>query len=119
MQQTSSKKPLIIIISIVILAGLAYFYFSGSPSDTSISSVNSSTGETSEASIVGAKVLSLLNEIGSLRIDSSVFDSQVFKSLVDHTVIVPEQNVGRPNPFIPVGGIPVIKTGTNKSPNTR
>ncbi|MDQ5893438.1 MAG: hypothetical protein QG640_450 [Patescibacteria group bacterium] len=103
--QQSSKKTFFIVIIIIILALAAYFYFKGSPDDSSVSSLEADNSPTSaDAQAVGTRVLSLLNQINSLKIDSSIFDSAVYKSLVDYTITIPEQNVGRPNPFAPISG---------------
>ena len=53
--------------------------------------------------MVRTRVLSLLNQINSLKIDTSIFNSLVYRSLVDYSITIPEQNVGRPNPFAPIG----------------
>ncbi len=101
-QQKSSKKPIIVIVIIIILALIAYFYFSGSPSDSSSTSlVEQKSPESADADAAGVRVLSLLNQISSLKIDTSIFDNPTYKSLVDYSITVPEQNVGRPNPFAP------------------
>ncbi len=53
---------------------------------------------------IGADVLGLLNQIQSLKIDSSIFRSAVYKSLQDFSVEVPPEGVGRDNPFAPFPG---------------
>jgi hypothetical protein len=104
MQKKSSLKPILIVIGVIIAAALAYFYFSGDPVDTTTSLetefVDVGTSE-------GLEILILLNQISALRFDNVLFNSPVYKSLVDHTVVVREQNVGRPNPFAPAFGAPV------------
>jgi hypothetical protein len=96
--QKQSSKNIIIIIVIVILAGLAYFYLSGTPTDNS-SLVEENDPSTSDANIAAAHVLTLLNQINSLKINKEFFESPSFKSLTDHTVEVLPQNVGKDNPF--------------------
>ncbi len=106
--QTSSKKS---IISIVVIGGLlmvVYFYFSGG-------SVPSDTGSFDESGVqnsatVGMNTLSLLNQIQSLRIDTSIFKDSTYKTLTDYSVIIPEVEVGRPNPFAPLPGEPITTT---------
>jgi hypothetical protein len=104
MQKTSSStKTVIIFVVILIIGALMYFYTLGGPDDASITSLDQQGiligGE--DTQIIGARVLSLLNEINTLRIDKSIFDDPVYKILLDHTVQIPEQNVGRANPFEP------------------
>lgn len=95
----SSKKSWIIVIIIIAIAAGAYFYFQGgsAPEDDLLSVSPSSV-------LVGANVLSLLNQIQSIRIDTSVFSSPAYQSLVDYTVPIPTLNVGRPDPFAPIPG---------------
>lgn len=103
----SSKTTLIIIIVIVILAVGYYFYTSGdsaSTVDPNSSLVTMQDPNFNETQVVGARVLSLLNQISSLKIDASLFEGATYKSLVDYTISIPEQNVGRPNPFAPLPG---------------
>ncbi len=100
----SSKKNIIIIVVLILLAGGAYFYFSGTPTDSSSSLEPEITPEAAASVAEAARVLSLLNQINSIHIDTKFFESTVFKSLVDNMVVVPEQNVGRTNPFIAVPG---------------
>lgn len=112
MQKPSSSKNTIYIAIIVIALGtLAYFYFRGNPTDTNPTLQETSTNNADQA-FVGSNVLTLLNQINSLKIDTSLFNSQVYKSLVDHTVIVRSQNVGRANPFVPL--FPVHKKKDTK-----
>jgi len=99
----SSKKTIIISIVIVLLAMGTYFYMKGSPEDTT-SSLGIMGDIDSPAMTVGSDVLALLNQLNSINIDGKFFESTVYKSLVDHTVIVPEQRVGKPNPFLKIFG---------------
>ena len=101
--QSSSKKGFFIVIILIVLGAGAYFYFQGTPSDSASSLSSSATAESTDASAVGTRVLSLLNQINSLKIDTSIFNSLVYRSLVDYSITIPEQNVGRPNPFAPIG----------------
>jgi len=99
---SSNKTTLIIgIIIVVVLGGGWYFYSKGS-SSSSTSQLISSTPSGTEAG-VGADVLSILNSVSSIRIDTSLFSSPAYQSLVDYSITVPSQAVGRPNPFAPVG----------------
>lgn len=110
MQQKSSSKGTFIAVIIIALLSLgAYFYFKGEPVDYSTSLETVGTPESTEALVASNRVLSLLNQISSLEIDPSIFDSAVYNSLVDYTIAVPEQNVGRPNPFAPIPGSPPLR----------
>lgn len=98
MQKQNSNKTILIIIALLILGVGAYFYFTGTPTDTD-PGLALEGGVSSDASLVGGRVLVLLNQIKVLKIDSEFFRSPAYSSLVDHTVPIYEQNVGKPNPF--------------------
>lgn len=87
------------ILVIIIIAITAYFlFFSGEPDISGQALLESSqSGE-----LVGAQVLSLLQQIQSLNIDTTFLNSGVFQSLVDYSVAIPADNVGRSNPFAPI-----------------
>jgi hypothetical protein len=55
----------------------------------------------SELAGEGQKFLIKLNELNSLKLDTSVFQSAVYQSLVDTTVPPPTEDKGRPYPFVP------------------
>jgi hypothetical protein len=98
--QKKSKKNMFIIIGMLAVAGIAYFYYSGSNSQTA-SSFNQTTDEGQQA---GAMVLNLLNQIQSLKIDNSLFKDPAYLTLQDYTVQIPEIPIGRTNPFAPLSG---------------
>lgn len=54
---------------------------------------------------VGARVLVLLNQINSLKIDKTLFSDPAYLSLRDYTIQVPSLPVGRANPFAPIPGM--------------
>ena len=56
----------------------------------------------SEASLAGQQILSILNELNSLTIDGRVFESAVFGSLVDYTIATTTEPIRRPDPFAPL-----------------
>jgi len=97
----SSKKPILIIVAIVIIAALGLFYYMGGDTVEE----GSLLGESPENEQVGMRVLSLLNQIESLRIDTSLFTGATYQTLVDFSVTIPPKNVGRPNPFAPLPGV--------------
>jgi hypothetical protein len=90
------KKNMVVIGVIVgALALLYYFYSSGS------SSVLLTAEE--EPSPVSQEILSTLNNLRTIRLDSSVFQDPLFLSLSDFGVTIPSAAAGRRNPFAPVG----------------
>lgn len=119
-QQSSSKKTIIAFIVILLLSGLWYFYSIGSPSDSSISSLETTSPTGSmETSVVGSRALSLLSEVNSLKIDPDFFKGAVYKSLLDYSIEVPPQNVGRVNPFQPFPGQSNSSSNKSITPKSR
>ncbi len=106
----SSNRTTISVLVIIALFGLGYFYFYGSSSTSS-----SDTLTASNNALVGSQVLNLLNQIQSLRIDTSLFTDPGYLTLRDYTVPIPTVSVGRPNPFAPLPGFTTTTTGTTGS----
>ncbi len=98
MQKTSSKTSIIVLVIVLIAGAGLYFYMSGTPADDGLLVEEGAVGS-GDASAAGSRVLLLLNQISSLKIDNGFFASPVYSSLVDHTVPIYEQNVGKANPF--------------------
>jgi hypothetical protein len=108
MQQTNSNSKAFIILGIVlVLGGIYYFYSSGSKvvPDTGAIDTSFATADVSDGSdLVTPDVLSILNKIRELRIDPAIFGDASYQSLVDFSIAIPPENVGRPNPFAPISG---------------
>ncbi len=107
--QSSSKKTIIIGSIIVVVFLVAYFYFSGGSAPANSGSLTQS--QPSSSATVGMNTLSLLNQIQSLRIDTSIFKDRAYQTLTDYSVAIPQLNVGRPNPFAPLPGMPATPAG--------
>lgn len=119
-QTSSSKKTVIVFIIILAISGLLYFYSIGTPSDNSVSSLDVSLPPDAIAgNIVGSRALVLLREISTLKIDPDFFRGAVYKSLLDYTIEVPPQNVGRVNPFQPFPGQSQTSNTKSLVPKTR
>lgn len=58
---------------------------------------------TSADSIASPDLLATLSHLHTITLNSSIFSDPVFLSLTDFGVEIPPQNVGRPNPFAPIG----------------
>lgn len=97
--QTSSLKTWIWIAAIIAVAGIAYFWWSGSQSGAA-----STLLQTSPADTLSAQTNAQSSLLSSIKIDSKFFQDPVFNSLQDYSVGVPQQNIGRPNPFAPLPG---------------
>ena len=103
-----NKKTLIGIAIILIIAVGIYFYTSSSGSSPSQGLLQAETSP--EASAAAARVLTLLNQIKSLRIDRSLFSDPAYQTLRDYSVPIPAVGVGRSNPFAPLSGVSVSTT---------
>src|SRR5665213_3726712 len=94
----SNKKTIVIGIVLVVLLGAGwYFYKGGSPSASSSSSgliASTPDGSATDEGGVGSDVLTILNSVSSIHIDTSLFSSPVYESLVDYSITVPPQAVG-------------------------
>lgn len=112
MQQAGISKKTIIIVVVLLVGGFGYYLMSGS------SSPSNSLLSAREAGGVGAQELALLNQIKLVSIDSTFFESAAFKSLKDFSVEIRKENVGRPNPFASVPGVPSPFTA-EPTPNQR
>ena len=128
MKNSSSKNAIIAIVVILVLFIGGYFYLKGTPNDSALSSLGivGGPGEgDADASIKGSQILLLLSQIKSINIDTSIFNNQMYKSLIDYTVEVPQQNVGKVNPFAEFVGSNVsvssnteVKTTTTSTKKT-
>lgn len=83
----------------VLLAGLLYFYnayWSGE-------AVELLTTDVPTGSVASEELLITLANLRTITLDNKVFSDKVFMSLTDFGVVIPPENVGRRNPFAPLG----------------
>ncbi|MEI6420160.1 MAG: hypothetical protein WCO30_00870 [bacterium] len=99
-----SKNSIITIIIVVVLALGGYLYMQNGDS-----SVNPDSGlvvDQSSMQISSVKeapeILQTLDKLSSLKIDDSIFNSAVFRSLQPSDVSSPTWTPGRSNPFAPL-----------------
>jgi glucose-6-phosphate isomerase len=104
MKKSSSYKSLIGIGIIIAAVVVTYIALSKGPAESD-SLLQSQA--TPEAAVVSARILNLLNQIKSLKIDTTLFTDPAYQTLVDYSVQIPPVDVGRPNPFAPIPGVPV------------
>ncbi len=79
---------------ILLLAGYFYYSYSGGSSTATLTA--------SESAVISKDLLSSLSNLRTIRLDNSIFSDASFKSLTDFGVVIPQQAVGRPNPFLPL-----------------
>ena len=111
MAKLSSNKNLIAgAIVVIILLIFAYWYFSGSSApEAPILSGTQTVGSDD--------LLSTLNELKSLSLDSSIFQRPAFEALSNDTVILQNVTAGRANPFAPLSGF-TVSSGASGAPAT-
>jgi hypothetical protein len=108
-----SKKNIISLIIIVVLVIIAIMYLNGSNNDSSSTlTINTSVSQSDDSKYI----YSLLQKMAQVRLDDSIFSSAVFQSLKDNTVTFGTQEIGRDNPFAPVGNSVKTSPTTIKAP---
>src|ERR1044071_3618150 len=86
------------ILAAIIIVALVYVYFTYfRSSDTQLLTATNAPTEQS------AGLLLTLANLHTLQLDNSIFSDPVFLSLTDFGVQIDPQNVGRRNPFAPIG----------------
>ncbi len=93
-------KSWIIIAVLIVVALIVYYSFFNNTN-----SADSTLQAQSSENVIGADTLSLLNQIQSLKIDKSFFQTAEYLSLMDYTVQIPAVNIGRMNPFAPLASV--------------
>lgn len=84
-------------LALIVWFGYIVFYQEEAPGLTENSQ--------SEAIVKREGFLSKLKELDGLHLDTALFEDKDFSSLVDYSVPVVDEEVGRPNPFAPVPGL--------------
>jgi hypothetical protein len=93
------NKTLVGGVAVIAVVAIIYFmYFSGGSSNATLTSTNTT-------SAVSQQLLVTLQDLHTIKLDATIFTNPVFESLTDFGVTIPPENVGRPDPFIPLGGI--------------
>lgn len=106
-------KTIVAIIVVSTIGFFAYSYLSGGSSSAGDLTQVSQTA----TSKMGAQVLSALNQLRQLQLDTSVFSNATFKSLKDFSQPLPTDQIpGRDNPFAPIGTNVSKTVSTSVSP---
>lgn len=101
MPTTKINKNVILAVALVVVGVAGYFIFTGNSDEAP--AVSTVSGITDSA--VGQELVIELNRLKGLQNvdDKFLTEDPVFNSLFDFTQPVPEQPVGRENPFAPIG----------------
>lgn len=110
---------------LVVALGLIYFgYRHFSKSDSADQPALEPGGFATEQSVstrVSDEFLDTLTGLQELNLDGAAFQSPVFQSLQDSSIVIPNQDPGRLNPFLPVNfraPRPVATSTTTPSAST-
>ncbi len=100
--QIPSKKNIIIFVAIFIAAFIGYtFFFKGSGVPASLTTEKPLLAQ---SDVKGKDLLRVLLSLNNIKLDEEIFSSELFTSLEDFTIALPETGPsGRKNPFAPIG----------------
>ncbi len=110
-----SSTKLLIVGILMVLGSAGYYYYTTNGVQVSPDSsltASSFSGTLGGGASVGSNVLALLSQIKGLSIDTNFFQSPSYTSLIDFSVVIPPENVGKSNPFVPLGGYVAPTTPT-------
>jgi hypothetical protein len=102
MEFIKKYKTSLVIFSVILLLFGGYYYWSTSSTSENAGQLTTESSSAAASSLAGREILAALRELRSLRIDSSVFESAVYKSLVDYTIATTSEPLGRLDPFAPL-----------------
>lgn len=94
-------------LGIIVIIIIGSFIGGSSDTPTTTSPLGSSVAGVSTTTANGSAVPNdfslLLSTVKSISIDTSIFTNPIYQSLRDHPINLGTEDVGRPNPFAPVG----------------
>ena len=102
MEALKKNKILLSILAGAIIIVIIYFSFFNGGSSAPTSTSGTTTSDTPPAGGVGSNILTMLNTISSVSIDTTVFSSTAWTSLRDLSVPVPNNAPGRTDLFGPL-----------------
>jgi len=114
MQESSNTKKIAITASVLLLlAGAIYFFFfnSGGTSTVQFDEFGNPTG----AQVVGQDLIDISNQLEKVSLDANLFANQAFINLIDFSIVLRDEPVGKKNPFQAVNS---TAGGTRTSPAT-
>lgn len=97
MQFFSKNKAIIEIVGVFIIIMFMYNFFFGGSSQGGVSIASSSP------LAIGADLVKMSEDLSRATLSQQVFSSAGYLNLIDFTVPLPQQSVGRSNPFDPIG----------------
>ena len=105
------KISILILVVFGVIGFFGFYFFKNNDNQAlTVEEVNP------QISMESQEILATLRELQKLEIKGDVFDSPVFKDLVDVSVIVNVEDKQRPNPFAPIPGVERLVTTGKKLP---
>ena len=92
MNKPKNIKPIIVTILVVVVAIFLYKTL-----------IKSSKEDVQTERRVGADIVDLSNSLKIVTLDPEIFSSPLYKRLVDFSIEIPRQDIGRRNPFDQIG----------------
>lgn len=97
---TEKIKQIIIVIIVIIVAFIGFkMFFPNETGDQALVADSATGADFAE----GQVILSLLNQLEKVTLDTSVFSGKAFSTLINFEKPIPDQATGRPNPFSRIG----------------
>lgn len=97
----SKYKKIILATIVIMVLFFAYnFFFGGKQEGDEL--ISGTINQRTAADVVGAEIIQALNQIESLKLDRTIFEDPVYRSLIDRSEPIPSEPVGKTNPFDPI-----------------
>lgn len=94
------KKNKILLGALIVAIGASFYYFVLAGDTTPLLTETDSSSE----SLVTQELLVTLSNLRSIELSNAIFVDPVFMSLTDFGVVIPQEPIGRRNPFAPYAG---------------
>ncbi len=95
----SNYKKIIIAAAVLVALFVAYGYFFKNEENGSLKVTEDAIS--SKQFAAGKELISLLVDMKSLKLNSDIFENNIFRSLQDFGLSLPPEPQGRVNPFLP------------------
>jgi len=97
------KKIILTILAIIILFIVYAVFIKSDPTNPELVKGSSSVAGSEEAKILGNQISQALLRIEQIKLDKSIFSSEIYLTLKDRSQAIAEEPIGRSNPFAPLG----------------
>ena len=101
------KKIILIVLALIVLFVIYAVFIKKAPEGDVLVKSDTATQTSTDARLLGTKISQALLRIEQIKLDKSVFTSDIYKSLRDRSVAITEEPMGRSNPFAPLGDVSV------------